>query len=82
MRVRGVRNIGHLDDADPQYTYCRRPAFAIIDPSTRYYLSEILHLRRSSRVTDFVMPGVDDWLMINVVDEGHQALQAAVSFET
>lgn len=32
-----------------------------------------LHLWRSGCVIDFVVPGRDDWLMIDVVDESHQA---------
>jgi hypothetical protein len=28
----------------------------------------------SCSVSDLVAPGVDDWLAIDIVDEGHQAL--------
>jgi hypothetical protein len=29
-------------------------------------------------VSDLVAPGVDDWLAIDIVDEGHQALREFV----
>src|SRR5207302_1811755 len=39
----------------------------------RYDVSEITNVWGSCCVIDFVAPSVDDWLAIDIADEGHQA---------
>jgi hypothetical protein len=41
--------------------------------SARYDVSKITHLSELSRAIDLVVPGMEDWLTIDVSDEGHQA---------
>jgi hypothetical protein len=41
--------------------------------TTRYDVSKITHLCGSCCIVDFVAPSVDDWLTIDVADEGDQA---------